>query len=36
MGEKTNAYKVLVGKRPRGISRRSWEDNIKKDLREIG
>jgi hypothetical protein len=37
MGEKRNA---LVGKpdgkRPLGIPRRSWVDNIKMDLREIG
>jgi hypothetical protein len=40
MGEKRNAYTVLVrkpeGKRPLEIPRRSWEDNIKVDLREIG
>jgi hypothetical protein len=40
MGEKCNAYRILVGKpegkRPRGRPRRSWEDNIKMDLREIG
>jgi hypothetical protein len=39
MGEKTNAYKVLMetpeGKRPLEKSRRSWEDNIKTHLREI-
>jgi hypothetical protein len=33
-------YRVLVGrpegKRPLGRPRRSWEDNIKMDLREIG
>jgi hypothetical protein len=37
MGEKRNAYRVLVrkleGKRPLGRSRRRWEDNIKMDLR---
>jgi hypothetical protein len=35
-----NAYKILVGKPertiPLGTSRRSWEDNIKIDLGEIG
>jgi hypothetical protein len=40
MGEGRDVYRVLVGrpegKRPLGISRRRWEDNIKVDLREIG
>jgi hypothetical protein len=40
MGEKRNAYKVLVGKpegkRPLGRLRHRLEDNIKMDLREIG
>jgi hypothetical protein len=40
MGEKRNTYRILVGKpegkRPLGIPRRMWEDNIKMDLREIG
>ena len=35
-----NAYRVLVGKpeskRPLGRSRRTWVDNIKMDLREVG
>jgi hypothetical protein len=39
MGEKKNAYRVLVvepeGKRPPGVPRRRWEDNIKMDVREI-
>jgi hypothetical protein len=39
MGEKRNAYRLLVGKpggkRPLGRPRRRWEDNIKMDLREI-
>jgi hypothetical protein len=39
-GAKKTAYRVLVrkpeGKRPLGRPRRSWEDIIKKDLREIG
>jgi hypothetical protein len=40
MGETRNAYRILVGKpegkRPLGIPRRRWVDNIKMDLREIG
>jgi len=40
MGEKRGVYRVLVGKpegkRPLGRPRRSWEDNIKMDLREVG
>jgi hypothetical protein len=40
MGEKTNAYRILVGKpggkRPLGRPRRRWVDNIKMDLREVG
>jgi hypothetical protein len=39
MGEKKNAYRILVGnpegKRPLGRPRRRWVDNIKIDLREI-
>jgi hypothetical protein len=40
MGEKRNAYRILLGK-PEGKSplerpRRRWVDNIKMDLREIG
>jgi hypothetical protein len=39
MREKRNAYRILVGKpegkRPLGIPRYRWEDNIKMDLREI-
>jgi hypothetical protein len=34
MGEKKNAYRLLVGK-PEGRSRR-WLDNIKMDLVEVG
>jgi hypothetical protein len=38
-GEKMNAYRILVGKpdgkRPPGIPRRRWVDNIQMDLREI-
>jgi hypothetical protein len=39
VGEKRNAYKILVGKpegmRPLGRPGRTWEDAIKMDLREI-
>jgi hypothetical protein len=38
-GEKKNSYRILVGKpegkRPLGIPRRTWVDNIKMDIREI-
>jgi hypothetical protein len=40
MGERRGAYKALVGKpegkSPLGRPRRTWEDNIKMDLREVG
>jgi hypothetical protein len=40
MGEKRNVYRLLVGKpegkRPLERPRRSWIDNIKMDLLEIG
>jgi hypothetical protein len=40
MGEKRNAYRILVGKpegrRSLGRPRSRWVDNIKMDLREIG
>jgi hypothetical protein len=40
MGERRNAYRVLVGKpegrRPLGKRRRRWKDNIKMDLPEVG
>jgi hypothetical protein len=40
MGEKENAYRILVGKpegkRPLGRPKRRWVANIKMDLREIG
>jgi hypothetical protein len=40
MGEKRNAYRVLVGnpegKKPLGRLIPRWVDNIKIDLREIG
>jgi hypothetical protein len=39
MGEKGNAYRILVGKpegrRPLGRPRRRWVDNIKMDLKEM-
>jgi hypothetical protein len=39
MGEKTNAYRILVGKpegnRPLERPRCTWVDNIKMDVREI-
>jgi len=40
MGEERGVYILLVGKpegrRPLGKLRRRWEDNIKKDLQEVG
>jgi hypothetical protein len=40
MGEKRGAYKILEGipegRRPLGIPRRRWEDNMKMDLQEVG
>jgi hypothetical protein len=40
MGEKRNAYRLLVGKpegkRPLGRPRRRWVDNIKMDSGEVG
>jgi hypothetical protein len=39
MGEKKNAYRLLVGKpegkRPLGRPRRRWVDNIRMDLGEV-
>jgi hypothetical protein len=35
MGEKGNAYRLLVGK-PLGRLRRRWVDNIRMDLVEVG
>jgi hypothetical protein len=38
--EKRVAYRILVGRRegrrPLGRPRRRWEDNIKRDLEEVG
>jgi hypothetical protein len=40
MGDRRGVYRVLVGKpegkRPLGIPRRRWEDNIKTDLQKVG
>jgi hypothetical protein len=40
MGEKRNAYRLLVGKperkRPLGRPRRRWMDDIRMDLGELG
>jgi hypothetical protein len=40
MGERTDVYRVLVGKpgrmRPLERTRRRWEDNIKMDLQKLG
>jgi hypothetical protein len=40
MGEKMNAYRLLVGKpegkRPLGRPRRRWMDNIRMDLGDVG
>jgi hypothetical protein len=40
MGEKRNAYRLLVGKTeekiPLGGPRRRWMDNIRMDLGEVG
>jgi hypothetical protein len=40
LGKKRNAYRILVGKpegkKPLGIPRRRWVDNIKMDFKEVG
>ena len=40
IGEERGVYRVLVGKpegkRPLGIPRRRWMDNIRTDLQEVG
>jgi hypothetical protein len=40
MGDMINAYDIVIGKpEGKGLSRRSrrrWEDNIRKELRETG
>ena len=39
-GERRGAYRILVGKpegkRPLGIPRHRWEDDMKVDLKELG
>jgi hypothetical protein len=39
MRDRLNAYRILVGmpegKKPLGIRRRTWEDNIKMNLSEV-
>jgi len=39
MSDRRGVYRVLVGKpegkKPLGIPRRRWEDNIKMDLQEV-
>jgi hypothetical protein len=39
-GEMRNVYNILVGKlegkRPVGRPKRTWEDNIRMDVRELG
>jgi hypothetical protein len=36
MGEKRNAYRLLMGKRPLGRPRHRWVVNIRMDLGEVG
>jgi hypothetical protein len=40
MGERRGAYRVMAreteGNKPLGTPRRTWENNIEKDLKEIG
>jgi hypothetical protein len=36
IGEKRNAYRLLVGKRPLGRPSRRWVDNIRMALGEVG
>jgi hypothetical protein len=36
IGEKRNAFRLLVGKRPLGRPRRRWVDNIRMDIGEVG
>jgi hypothetical protein len=36
VGEKRDAYRLLVGKRPLGRPRHRWVDNIRMDLVEVG
>ena len=36
MEEDTSAFKILTGLRPLGRPKRKWEDNIRKNLKEMG
>jgi hypothetical protein len=40
IGERRDIHRILVGKpeekRPLGITRRRWEDNIEMDIQEVG
>jgi hypothetical protein len=40
MGEERKVHRIMVGKpegkRPLGITRNRWEDNIKMDLQDVG
>jgi hypothetical protein len=36
MGEKRNAYRLLVGKRLLGRPKHRWDNNVEMECREIG